>query len=233
MGWFWSASTVPTPKPLEPLEPLKEVDDHPPHAPEPSQSPPNPEDAPVSQPLKPLSRDAQADADLQSLIASFSSEAASHARTRASRTDGSDLPPAPAHSHESARPDTGPAAAGDISPDSLFPSEMSCRQAFDSAFYCQSLGGQFNQIYRFGELRGCSEHWSNFWFCMRTKSQPEEKKASMIREHYRQRHVKYKVGPSSEDVWQLRTEPVQDAFNKDPDLLTDEALGIVRDDSAR
>jgi hypothetical protein len=39
----------------------------------------------------------------------------------------------------------------DISPEALYPRQMSCRQAFDQAFYCQSLGGKFNDIYRYGE----------------------------------------------------------------------------------
>lgn len=39
----------------------------------------------------------------------------------------------------------------------------------------------------------------------------------MIQEHYRQRDAKYKLGPSSEDVWQVRTEPVEGAFERDPD----------------
>jgi len=58
----------------------------------------------------------------------------------------------------------------------LLPTEMSCRQAFDAAFYCQSLGGQFNNLYRYGGIRSCSENWKDFWFCMRTKSYPPELK---------------------------------------------------------
>lgn len=41
----------------------------------------------------------------------------------------------------------------------------------------------------------------------------------MIQDHYRQRAVKYKVGPSSEDVWEVRTEPVVDAFRGDLEAL--------------
>lgn len=60
----------------------------------------------------------------------------------------------------------------------LLPTEMSCRQAFDAAFYCQSLGGQFNNLYRYGGIRSCSENWKDFWFCMRTKSYTPEQKES-------------------------------------------------------
>jgi hypothetical protein len=54
--------------------------------------------------------------------------------------------------------------------ESLLPTDMSCREAFDAAFYCQSLGGQFTNLYRYGGIRSCSENWSDFWFCMRMKS---------------------------------------------------------------
>jgi len=37
----------------------------------------------------------------------------------------------------------------------------------------------------------------------------------MIADHYRKKAVKYKMGPSSEDVWELRTEPATDAFQGD------------------
>jgi hypothetical protein len=94
---------------------------------------------------------------------------------------------------------------------------MSCRQAFDDAFYCQSLGGQFNNVYRYGALRSCSEHWSQFWFCMRTRSKAEETKRREIQEWYRKKEEKYRVGPSSEDVWEERNERVDRAFDWDPD----------------
>jgi len=37
----------------------------------------------------------------------------------------------------------------------------------------------------------------------------------MIADHHRKKAVKYKTGPSSEDVWELRTEPATDAFQGD------------------
>jgi hypothetical protein len=94
---------------------------------------------------------------------------------------------------------------------------MSCRQAFDNAFYCQSLGGQFNNVYRYGQLKDCSTHWSEFWFCMRTKNKSEESKAELIQEWYRKKEDKYRTGPSSEDVWTERKERLERAFDMDPD----------------
>jgi len=200
MGWWWSSA-----EPAEDQSPQSPPGNA--SAAEPPVSAPDIADTP-----KPLTRDEQAEADLKDLLTQLSAESATHTTTRASLTDGSDAStPSP------------------ISPDSLYPSSMSCRQAFDSAFYCQSLGGQFNNLYRYGGMRNCSEDWSRFWFCMRTKSQPEEKRRRMIREHYRQRAVKYKVGPSSEDVWEVRTEPVEGAFQGDLEALEREAAGEERD----
>jgi len=34
----------------------------------------------------------------------------------------------------------------------------------------------------------------------------------MILQHYKQKAAKYKQGSSSEDIWSIRTAPVEDAF---------------------
>ena len=209
MGWWWSSdSNQQTSKPSEATPPPNTLSKSTPQSTQTS----NPQSPPRLS--NPLTRDEQAEADLQSLLSTLSSESAQHSSTRAALTDGSDIPSTflPTSSSKSTV-----ASRGKPQESSLYPTSMSCRQTFDSAFYCQSLGGQFNNIYRYGELRSCSEHWSAFWFCMRTKSQPEEKRSRMIQEHYRQRDAKYKLGPSSEDVWQVRTEPVEGAFERDPD----------------
>jgi hypothetical protein len=95
---------------------------------------------------------------------------------------------------------------------------MSCRAAFDSAFYCSSLGGHFNDIYRYGQLRSCSDHWNDFWFCMRTKnsySGPDVKER-MIQDRYREKEERVRSGPNSEDVWRKRGpgDEVRGAFSR-------------------
>jgi len=112
---------------------------------------------------------------------------------------------------------------------SLMPTEMSCRQAFDLAWGCQSPVGQFRNIYRYGEMRACSEQWDDFWFCMRTKGWSGETKKQMIRQHYRNKELrKYGPGkPSSEDVWESRDRKLtkEEAFNvqyQDPDWSDEE-----------
>ncbi|KAK3303964.1 uncharacterized protein B0T15DRAFT_535133 [Chaetomium strumarium] len=92
----------------------------------------------------------------------------------------------------------------------LLPTTMSCRDAFDYAWYCHTPGSQWNAVYRYGSVRTCSELWDDFWFCMRTKSYSPEMRAEVIKAHYRAKEeAKYGGGkPSSEDVWESREERV-------------------------
>lgn len=92
----------------------------------------------------------------------------------------------------------------------VLPSTMSCRDAFDYAWHCQTPGSQLTSVYRYGAVRTCSELWDDFWFCMRTKSYSPELRAQAIRAHYRAKEeAKYGGGkPSSEDVWESREERV-------------------------
>ncbi|KAJ5726541.1 uncharacterized protein N7483_007898 [Penicillium malachiteum] len=102
-----------------------------------------------------------------------------------------------------------------IAPESLYADTMSCRTAFDYAFFCQSFGGQFVNVYRYGELRSCSEHWDNFWLCMKTRGWSDELRRKTIRDHNRKKAIKYKTGPSSEDIWDVRLDPASDSFKGD------------------
>jgi hypothetical protein len=87
---------------------------------------------------------------------------------------------------------------------------MRCRDAFDAAFYCNSFGGQFNNLYRYGTVRSCSENWNDFWFCMRARSYGKTEREAAIKERYREKErIRYgsregEVGTSSEDVWRSR-----------------------------
>lgn len=52
---------------------------------------------------------------------------------------------------------------------------------------------------------------------MRTRQKPEDRKKWEIQEWYRKKELKYRGGPSSEDIWEERTEKVDRAFDWDPD----------------
>ena len=186
MGWWWNTAAPKAPQPTtQESELLQDVRHDPP--------------MPVEPVRKPLSREEQASQELMEVLKEFQSQADNERDERIkSRTSG-------VLSHTAPLPD-------DISPDSLYPSEIHCRSAFDYALFCQSFGGQFVNIYRYGQFRSCSNHWEDFWLCMRTRQWDEKDRVKAIKEHYRKKAVKYKTGPSSEDIWQVRAEPVKDAF---------------------
>jgi hypothetical protein len=107
----------------------------------------------------------------------------------------------------SSAPEALPVPPLDPVSESLLPTEMSCRQAFDQAWSCNSLGGQWNAVYRHGQMRSCSHLWDDFWFCMRTKSFSGTIKENAVREHYRRKEYEKYYAPgthSSEEIWEAR-----------------------------
>ncbi|KAF1998258.1 hypothetical protein P154DRAFT_380861, partial [Amniculicola lignicola CBS 123094] len=85
-----------------------------------------------------------------------------------------------------------------------YPTTMSCRAAFDSAFYCTSFAGKFNHIYRYGETRSCSEHWSDWRFCMSLKGMSAAGRREHVVDRYREKEERVRRGANSEDVWGVR-----------------------------
>lgn len=150
-------------------------------------------------PPKTLTPDEQADLEFSQILADLRSEDASLSN-RTLTPEGNVVP-------------DGPQSA--IAPESLYQDNMSCRNAFDYAFFCQSFGGQFVNVYRYGELRSCSDHWDNLWLCMKTRTWPEDLRKRAIRDHNRKKAIKYKTGPSSEDVWDVRMDPASESFKGD------------------
>ncbi|KAK7415821.1 hypothetical protein QQX98_005603 [Neonectria punicea] len=115
------------------------------------------------------------------------------------------------HSSRTATESPVEAPIGNTISEDLLPADMSCRQAFDQAWACNSMGGQWNAVYRYGEMRSCSENWDDFWFCMRIKSYSPEMREKAIRAHYRNKeYAKYGPNkPSSENIWQSRDDKVE------------------------
>ncbi|KAF3483547.1 uncharacterized protein GIQ15_02871 [Arthroderma uncinatum] len=206
MGWLWSSAPAPAEQPQK-SEPSPPVANNASSFPS-GNSPENPT---PPRPQKPLSRDELADAELNELLKSLntSSSTASTESNAPSTPKSRTSKPLPSQSMDGKSPST------QFQSESLYPKTMSCRSAFDYAYFCQSFGGQWVNVYRYGELRSCSEHWSDFWFCMRSKSLPDEEREKAISDRYRRKSIKYKTGPSSEDVWELRKEPVRGAFQGD------------------
>ncbi|KAF2812090.1 uncharacterized protein BDZ99DRAFT_460870 [Mytilinidion resinicola] len=196
MGWLWSSTPSQPPLPAQ----------------LPSTSPPPP--APASPKPRALTRDEQADAELRAFLAELSAETSPSNPTTTTSPNPSQTPGALSKLKFHPSPSDGSAPLDPAHDESLYPSSMSCSAAFDSAFYCQSLGGKFNDIYRYGELRSCSEHWAQFWFCMRSKSLGEAERRRAVQAHYRQKAARVKAGKSSEDVWEVRRAPVVGAFSE-------------------
>ncbi|KII92115.1 hypothetical protein PLICRDRAFT_36901 [Plicaturopsis crispa FD-325 SS-3] len=83
-----------------------------------------------------------------------------------------------------------------------------CITLFDDFLLCNVLGVQLKSLYRFGHTSVCAPKMEDFKFCMSIKSlHPEEKRDAWIRrraEWWAQR----RLSKSSEDVWDIRTEPI-------------------------
>jgi len=163
MGWLWSSSAPPT----KILDASRTNSVATPAQPEPAPSPSSqPENPPAPSKRQPT-RDEIAESELRSLLEELEAD------IRPSSTKYNRVPRAPPQHSSISKPSSMTLE------EELLPTDMSCRQAFDAAFYCQSLGGQFNNLYRYGGIRSCSENWKDFWFCMRTKSYTPEQKESM------------------------------------------------------
>ena len=156
MGWLWGSGPKEAPKEMP-----KDT---------PSTIPTEP--AKQNAPSKTLTPDEQADLEFNQILADLRSEDASLSKRTGLTPDGNLSP-------ESQTP------SSPISPESLYQDTMSCRNAFDYAFFCQSFGGQFVNVYRYGELRSCSDHWDNLWLCMKTRTWPEDLRRREIRDHNR------------------------------------------------
>jgi hypothetical protein len=210
MSWWW--------KPTSPPSGERNIDTATIPAPSPEDAATSPAASPpVTEPVKrALSRDEQAEQEWFSLLKELQAEAdARPTATTAQRLQAVDS--------------QAPPKQIDVSPNSFYPTEMSCRSSFDYAMFCQSFGGQFVNVYRYGSFRSCSNHWDDFWLCMRTRNWEKEERQKAIQEHYRKKAVKWKTGPSSEDVWEVRTEPVKNPISGNLAELEAELAGLATD----
>jgi hypothetical protein len=190
MGWLWSNSAEKFPS-----------QEKPPTSP-PSITKPSP--APQHNTPRTLTRDELAELELQSFLQEIEADSRPSS-TKYNRVPRQVPSPDTPTSHHSDEPLS----------EQLLPKTMSCRDAFDAAFYCNSMGGQFNNLYRYGTVRSCSDSWNDFWFCMRTRGFGDKEKEEAIKTRYKEKEkARYgkeelkkgseQVGRSSEDVWMTR-----------------------------
>ncbi|KAI2625466.1 hypothetical protein GGS21DRAFT_530961 [Xylaria nigripes] len=183
MGWIWASGTTPKPNITTKSEPTTATTS-------------------TTTMTKPVAPEPTND---ETEIAKFFSQLQADFNTPTPTPTPKPTPPPTPYYPQSTTP---PEAHLDPVSESLLPTTMSCRQAFDLAFNCNSLGGQWTSIYRTGTMRSCSEHWDDFWFCMRTRAYTGAVKEDAIRDYYRQKELrKYGAGkPASTDVWEPRRE---------------------------
>ncbi|KAK0508249.1 hypothetical protein JMJ35_009333 [Cladonia borealis] len=214
MGWLWTSpkdssnSTTPiresSQSDLTNSPPFSSQD----NAPKETTSPFSTQDTPSAEPTPTLTRDEAADAELRAFLTSLSEPSSSQTSPNTPSPTFPQQPPNPTI----------------ITPTDIHPTTVSCRAAFDTAFYCASLGGQFTSLYRYGQLRQCSQEWSDFWWCMRTNRgfmSDEERAKKVLERGMRREREKYggERKGSSEDVWERRGRKVQGAFNGDWEAL--------------
>ncbi|PVH89770.1 hypothetical protein DL98DRAFT_508025 [Cadophora sp. DSE1049] len=208
MGWLWSTSVPAAPSSTQ--ENNSPIPTQSSTQPSPSTSIPPPTE-------KPASRDDLAEQELANFLKELDAD------IRPSSTKYNRVPRNPPSSNHQSQPQSSStqstAASNEPLAEQLLPTTMSCRTAFDEAFYCNSFGGRWNDLYRYGTLKSCSDNWNNFWFCMRTRTYGDRQKEAAVKEHYRQRESsKYskELGKeSSEDIWKSRDKKVEwgEAFN--------------------
>lgn len=191
MGWLWSSSTAATPSAAQG------------NAPQNSQLEPDHAAAPQQAPSpKAPTHDEIIDKELQSFLQEL------EAGSKPSSTKYNRVPTQPPSLDGS-----HPTASDEPLGDQILPTTMSCRDAFDAAFYCNSMGGQFNHLYRYGSVGSCSENWNDFWFCMRTRTHGDREKQEAIKARYRdkvaRKYPRGEFGRSSEDVWKSRDKKVE------------------------
>ncbi|KAL7897875.1 hypothetical protein HDV63DRAFT_375799 [Trichoderma sp. SZMC 28014] len=211
MGWLWTSSPPkpPTDQSSSSTSPLPPTSS--PSIPSSSQAPNEP-----------------VDPEIQKLLDLFNK---SDDTPKTSSPSSSNQPPSALTSWLSSKfssaPEALPVPPLDPVSESLLPTDMSCRQAFDQAWSCNSLGGQWNAVYRQGEMRSCSHLWDDFWFCMRTKSFSGTIKEKAVREHYRRKEYEKYYAPgthSSEEIWEAREHKVA------PGTAFSEAIEIAQVD---
>lgn len=217
MGWLWTSSPPKPPTDQPPLSSASSTSPLPPT----SSSTPSSSQAP-NEPVDP---------EIQKLLDLFNKSDDTPKSSSSSASSSTNQPPSALSSWLSSKfssaPEALPVPPLDPVSESLLPTDMSCRQAFDLAWSCNSLGGQWNAVYRHGEMRSCSHLWDDFWFCMRTKSFSGPIKENAVREHYRRKEYEKYYAPgshSSEEIWEARKQKMA------PGTAFSEAIEIAQVD---
>ncbi|KDQ53622.1 hypothetical protein JAAARDRAFT_161752 [Jaapia argillacea MUCL 33604] len=95
-----------------------------------------------------------------------------------------------------------------------------CMKLLDDFLLCHVMGNQLKSMYRYGQMSVCSPKLEEFKYCMTIKSlHPEERRNAWIR-HRAEWWASRRLAKSSEDVWELRTEPLKNWPPASPEVTT-------------
>ncbi|WRT69233.1 uncharacterized protein IL334_006217 [Kwoniella shivajii] len=83
-----------------------------------------------------------------------------------------------------------------------------CMRLLDEFLMCYALAPQLRSMYRFGEFRDCTWKWEDFKYCLSLKSEDEEARRELWVKRRAEWWAKRRVSGSSEDVWDVRSEPL-------------------------
>ena len=74
----------------------------------------------------------------------------------------------------------------------------------DEFLMCYALGPQLRNLYRHGTYRDCTYKWADFKYCLSLKSEEMDTRRELWVKRRAEWWAKRRVGPSSEDVWNVR-----------------------------
>lgn len=109
-----------------------------------------------------------------------------------------------------------------------FPTDISVLSAFDDVLLCFALGGQVRNYYRYGTYTTCLEQREKFWFAMWNGSLSESEinvesvaqnpreleRRKKVQQFYKEKLFAKKLGGSSEDVWDERSQLLNAPFKE-------------------
>ncbi|WVF65385.1 hypothetical protein IAT40_000112 [Kwoniella sp. CBS 6097] len=84
-----------------------------------------------------------------------------------------------------------------------------CMRLLDEFLMCYALAPQLRSMYRHGEFRDCTWKWQDFKYCLSLKSEDEEARRQLWIKRRADWWARRRVGGSSEDVWEMRREPLE------------------------
>ncbi|KAG8997924.1 hypothetical protein FRB94_007356 [Tulasnella sp. JGI-2019a] len=85
----------------------------------------------------------------------------------------------------------------------------SCWKLFDTFFNCQIAVSQVKSLYRYGHRSECSQKWEDVKFCLSNKTLSEDERRAAWIQHRAEWWARRRVERSSEDVWDIRTRPLE------------------------